>query len=145
MSELKDILNEKVNKINSTISNEDEKVTVLDTVKDMVEIFTEQVIRLSQKQDELDDRTSEIFDMLSEIEEELTENYSDEFEADCPFCGEKIQIKFPDENSTDFECPKCHNIIEMEYMADHDDHCGCGGCHGGCDDDCNCGDEKDKE
>jgi DNA repair exonuclease SbcCD ATPase subunit len=143
MSELKDKLTEKVNKINDTITNESERLLVLDSVKDIVEIFTEQVIRLSQKHDELEEKTGEIYEMLTQIEEELIGNFGEEMEADCPYCGEKIQLKFQNNESTDFECPKCHNVIEMELMTDNDEHeCGCGNCHGECS---GCSEEDDEE
>ena len=128
MSELKDKLTEQVTKISEAVSDEKERANVLDAVKDMVQTFTEHVVVLSEKHIELEKRVEEVFDVLSAIEEEMISNFEDDFQGECPYCGETVPIILPDEEATEFECPNCHNMIELEMM--YDDECGCGGCHG---------------
>lgn len=126
MSELRDKLTEQVTKINNSISDEKEKANVLSAVKDMVQIFTEHVVTLSEKQLELEERVDDVFELLSAIEEEMISNFGEDFQGECPYCGEVVPIILPDEDATEFECPKCHNMIELEMMFDeHDGCCGC--------------------
>ena len=129
MSELKDKLTEQVTKISEAVSDEKERANVLNAVKDMVQTFTEHVIVLSEKHIELEKRVEEVFDVLSNIEEEMISGFEDDFQGECPYCGETIPIILPDDEATEFECPSCHKMIELEMMYDDDD-CGCGGCHG---------------
>ena len=129
MSELKDKLTKQVSKISESVSDEKERAKVLDAVKDMVQTFTEQVVVLSEKHIELEKRVEDVFDVLSAIEEEMISNYEDDFQGECPYCGETIPLILPDDDATEFECPNCHNMIELEMMFD-DDSCNCSGCHG---------------
>ena len=146
MSDIKKNLEE----IKNTISNADEATKVMAIVMEIVEGFEDKLMEVEKRQAALEEKTVEIFEMLSDMEEELVSALNDEFEAECPYCGETIPFKIP-EDGEDFECPNCHNTIELEMMFDGDG-CGCGcSCddcdhddcgHDGCDcDDCN----KDEE
>lgn len=145
MSDLKKNLNE----IKNTISNEDEATKVMSIIMEIVEGFEDKLMEVEKRQSMLEEKTGEIFEMLSDMEEELVSALNDEFEAECPYCGETIPFKIP-EDGEDFECPKCHNVIELEMMFD-DDECGCGceDCdHDDCDcdcDDCDCDCDEDEE
>lgn len=134
MSELKDKLTKEVAEIEKTISNPDEKVKVLGTIQEMIGEFTKHIITLTERQNEMDEKLEEMYDVLSDIEEELVTGLGEMFEAECPYCGETIPLDFSDSENSDFECPKCHNIIEMEMMFDGH-QCDCEDCSD-CDDDC---------
>lgn len=144
MSEFKD----KLNDIKNAISNPDEATKVMSIVMEIVEGFEDKLMEVEKRQSMLEEKTAEIFEMLTDMEEELVSALNDEFEAECPYCGETIPFKIPEEGE-DFECPKCHNTIELEMMFD-EDGCGCGcedcdpdDCDCGCDDcDCGCEDEE---
>lgn len=142
MSDLKKNLNE----IKNTISNEDEATKVIGIVMEIVEGFEDKLMELEKRQVMLEERTGEIMEMLSDMEEELVSALNEEFEAECPYCGEMIPFKIPEEGE-DFECPNCHNVIELEMMFD--DECGCGcdceDCeHDDCDcEDCNCDEDEE--
>ena len=132
MSDLKDKLVKEVNTINEAISDEKEKKVVMDAVQNLINVFTEHVVKLSERQSEAEARIEEILDTLSSIEDELIENFADDLQITCPYCGEEVPLKFPDDESADFECPNCHNTIELEVMLDgKTGSCSCG-C--GCDD-----------
>ena len=146
MSDIKNKLNE----IKETISNPDEATKVLAIVMEIVEGLEDKFLEIEKRQAMLEEKTGEIFEMLSDMEEELISTLNNEFEAECPYCGETIPFKVPEEGE-EFECPECHNVIELEMMFDNDDECGCGcSCedcdhedcdHDDCDcDDCNCDD-----
>ena len=141
MSDIKNKLNE----IKETISNPDEATKVLAIVMEIVEGLEDKFLEIEKRQAMLEEKTGEIFEMLSDMEEELVSALNDEFEAECPYCGETIPFKIP-QDGEDFECPECHNVIELEMMFDNDDECGCGcdceDCdHDDCErDDCDCND-----
>lgn len=136
MSDLKKNLND----IKNTISNQDEATKVLSIVMEIVEGFEDKLMEVEKRQAALEEKTAEIFEMLSDMEEELVSALNEEFQAECPYCGETIPFKIPEEGE-DFECPKCHNTIELEMMFDADE-CGCG-CHDCNHDDCDCDDCDD--
>ena len=138
MSDLKKNLNE----IKETISNKEEATKVLSIVMEIVEGFEDKVMEIEKRQAMLEERTGEIMDMLSDMEEELISVLNDDFEAECPYCGERIPFRIPEEGE-EFECPKCNNVIELEMMFDDECDCGCNceDCdHDDCDhEDCDCG------
>lgn len=139
MSDLKNNLND----IKNSISNPDEATKVLSIVMEIVEGFEDKLMEVEKRQAALEEKTAEIFEMLSDMEEELVSALNEEFEAECPYCGETIPFKIPEEGE-DFECPNCHNTIELEMMVDDNCGCGCHDCdHDDCDcDDCDCEDDE---
>ena len=116
----------KVAEIESTISNKDEAAKALALVAEVINMFTDKMIEVSERQVKLEERVEEVFDMLSQIEEEMIENLNSEFEAECPYCGELIPFKMPKDDE-EFECPKCGSVIELELLLG-DDECDCGSC-----------------
>jgi len=148
MSELKDKLTKEVSEIDKTISNPEERTKVMGIIQEMIENFTRHVVNLTERQNEIDEKVAEIYEILLDIESELVQGFADDLQAECPYCGEEIPLEFKDGEFVDFECPKCHNLIEMEMMLDN--HCDCcddedefGGCNGDCGH-CN-GDHQDDE
>lgn len=137
---MRDEIVEKVNKIKDTISNKEEAARVMATLSEIITIFTDKLLEVSERQIKLEEKVEDVFDVLSQIEEEMIENFNNEFEAECPYCGEIIPFKIPEEGE-EYECPKCGNVIEMEMMFDDEcceDGCGghhCNGCHHGEDED----------
>ena len=143
MSDLKKQVTDKVQEIKNTISDNGEKEKVLNSVADIIDVFSQKLLEITERQTKLEEKTEEIFNMLSNIEEELVQTMMEDFNAECPYCGEDIAYAIPEDGS-DFECPKCHNIIELEMMLD-DCGCDCDECHGSCHDDCDCEDEEEDE
>ena len=126
MSELKDKLTKEVSEIDNTISNPEEKTKVLSIIQEMIGDFTKHIVTLTERQNEMEERLGEIYEMLSDIEAELIQNLSETLQAECPYCGELIPLELNDEGDIpDFECPICHNLIEMEMILDNH-HCDCG-------------------
>lgn len=151
MSELKDKLTKEVEKIDKAISNPEEKAKVMNVIQEMIGDFTRHIVSLNERQDEMDEKITEIYEMLMDIETELVEGLAEEMQAECPYCGEIIPLEFKGGEFSDFECPKCHNLIEMEMMFDHDCDCedcmeddfdGCGGSCGLCG---GCSSDEDEE
>ena len=128
---MKDEITAKVNEIKNIISNKEESDKVIATVTDIVGMFTDKLLEVSERQLKLEEKVEDVFDILSQIEEEMIENLNDEFEAECPYCGETIPFFIPEEGE-EFECPNCGNTIEMELLFD-EEGCDCGSCgHGSC-------------
>ncbi len=145
---MKDELINKVNSIKDNISNKQEAAVVLTEVSEIIDIFMTKVAELTERQTKLEEKTEEVMEALSDMEEEMIENLNGEFEAECPYCGETIPFKIP-EDEEDFECPKCGNTIELEMMFDDENSCDgscsshdCSCCHDSEDDD---EEEKEKE
>ena len=128
MADIKKDLNSKLKDIKNSISNEDEATKVMSIVLEIVEEFDHRINSIEQRQVALEEKTAEIYGMLEDMEEELVAAMNEEFEAECPYCGETIPFKIP-EDGEDFECPNCHNTIELEMMFDDDCGCGCDDCH----------------
>lgn len=127
MSDLKEKLTKEVTEIDRTISNPEEKEKVLNVIQEMIRDFTGHIIRLTERQNELEEKLNEVHEMLSDIQEEIVDALAEDMEAECPYCGEIIPLKWEDGEFVDFECPKCHNMIEMEMMFDEHD-CDCEDC-----------------
>ena len=128
MADIKKDLNSKLKDIKNSISNEDEATKVMSIDLEIVEEFDDRINSIEQRQVALEEKTAEIYGMLEDMEEELVSAMNEEFEAECPYCGETIPFKIP-EDGEDFECPNCHNTIELEMMFDDDCGCGCDDCH----------------
>lgn len=140
MSDLKKTVTDEIVDIQNTISDKNEAVEVMKSINRIIDAFSNALLEVSRRQTKLEERTEEIFDTLSNIEEEIIQGLGDDFEAECPYCGEEISYAIPEDGS-DFECPKCHNTIELEMMFDD---CGCG-CHD-CHEDCHgCHDDDDEK
>lgn len=144
MSNLKDKLAKQVKKIDNTITNQSEKETVLEAVQNMINIFAEQVINVSERQQEIEEKIEDVYEVLTTIEEEMIATFGSELEGECPYCGETIQFTLPEDDGNEIECPYCNNSIELELMMEDYKHsckggkCGCD-CDDDCDDDCDCG------
>ena len=128
MADIKKDLNSKLKDIKNSISNEDEATKVMSIVLEIVEEFDDRINSIEQRQVALEEKTAEIYGMLEDMEEELVSAMNEEFEAECPYCGETIPFKIP-EDGEDFECPKCLNTIELEMMFDDNCGCVCDDCH----------------
>jgi len=135
MSELKDKLTKEVSEIDKIISNPEEKAKVLSVIQEMIGDFTKHIVHLTERQNEMEERMDEVYNMLSDIEAELVACLAEDMHAECPYCGEIIPLELNDGEFSDFECPKCHNVIEMEMMFEEHE-CDCGECgHDSFDDD----------
>lgn len=155
MSEFKDKLTKKVSEIDKTISNSEEKNKVLSIIQEMIEDFTKHVVFLTDRQDELEERVDEVYDVLSDIEAELLTSLTEDMQAECPYCGEIIPLELENGEFVDFECPKCHNVIEIEKMIEnYECDCGCNhdefddefdGCTGECGHCDGCSSDEDEE
>lgn len=135
-------IKKKVQEIESTISNKEEATKVLGLVTELIDMYATKLIEVKESQVKLEEKVEDVFELLSNIEEEMIENFNNEFEAECPYCGEVIPFKIPEEGE-DFECPKCGSVIEMEMMF-ADDGCDCGSCSGHCHD-CEMDDDEEDE
>ena len=133
MSRLRKKLIKEVSEIDKTITNEAEKTKVMDIIQEMIKDFTEYIVELTERQNELEAEVSEIYDVLTNIEDVLADAIMARGEANCPYCGELIPVEFKDEEDTEFECPNCHNVIELETLFDEHE-CGCEDCEE-CEDD----------
>ena len=133
MSEFKDKISKQVEMINNSISNDDERIKVLSCIQSLIQDFSTYVVQLTERQNELDEKLTDVFDILTNIESEIGETNSDEIFGNCPYCGEEIPLVFKNGDFSDIECPNCHNTIELEMEYEDENTCpgnGCGSCCG---------------
>ncbi len=135
MSSFKDRITKQVAMINNTISNDDERVKVLGCIQELIQEFTTHVVQLTERQNEIDEKLTDVFDILTNIESTIGDEDADNLFGNCPYCGEEIPLILKNGNFADIECPNCHNTIEMEMVYEDDTtNCqqnGCGSCCGG--------------
>ncbi|MBR3280444.1 MAG: hypothetical protein IKI57_01180 [Clostridia bacterium] len=136
MSSFKDKITKQVEIINDTISNDDERAIVLNCIQSMIQDFTTHVIQLTERQNEVDQKLTDVYDILTNIESTINDEENDEeLFGTCPYCGDEIPLILKDGEFADIECPSCHNTIEMEMAYEYDNqncsHDGCGSCCGG--------------
>jgi predicted RNA-binding Zn-ribbon protein involved in translation (DUF1610 family) len=122
MSNLKDKITKQVEAINNTISSDDERTKVLNSVQEILQDFTSYIVHLSESQEELQNKVDELTEIVLSLEDEL-HGEADDMLATCPYCGEEIPLLFKDADYSSFECPNCHNEIELEFKYDSDDSC----------------------
>ena len=99
MSDIKEKLTVQVEKINETITDAKEKAIVMDEVQNMINVFTEHVVKLTERQVEVESRVEEILDMLSSLEDEMIEK----------LVANKIDISPYFEHLTEDIVKKLHN------------------------------------
>ena len=135
LSNFKDRITKQVEIINNTISDDNERAIVLNCIQDMIQDFTTHVVQLTERQNEIDGKLSDVYDILTNIESTISDEENDEIFGTCPYCGEEIPLILKDGDFADIECPNCHNTIEMEMVYEYDNqncsHNGCGSCCGG--------------
>ena len=119
MSDFKDKITKQVEIIDSVISNEQEKKTVMGAIQELIKDFTIRLVQMSERLNEQDEKITELYDLVTNIE---TNVFGDDEEdtafGTCPYCGEEIPLTIKDENFADIECPLCHNIIEINIDDD---------------------------
>lgn len=142
---MSDKVKKKIKEIENTISNKDEAAKAIELVAEVVNMFTDKLVEVTERQVRLEERLEEVFNMLGELEEEILENFNGEFEDTCPYCGETIKVTIPEEGE-EFECPMCGKTIDMELLFEDIDGCmGCGGHNHGHHCDCGSCDDEDEE
>ena len=112
MSEFKDKIIKQVETINNAISDDDERKIVLNSIQELIQDFTTHIVQLSERQNEVDEKITELYDLVSNIESNVY-GENDEVFGTCPYCGEEIPLLVKDNDFADIECPACHNMIEI--------------------------------
>ena len=115
MSKFRENITKQIKIIDETVSNEDEKIATFKAIQNIIQDFSQKVVMLNSRQDELDEKLTEIYDILTDIEEAVSDEEDDEddFLGTCPYCGEEISVRFKDEKTNELQCPFCHNIIDV--------------------------------
>lgn len=112
---------------------------ILDQMDYIVEYKKEEIEKLQQTQNELDEKMAKMQQVVDNIEKDIYAEDGFDFEIVCPYCNYEFVIDV-DENKTEIECPECNNIIELDWTGENEEECSghCSGCHG-------CSDDLDEE
>ena len=95
-----------------------ELLEVIATLERRVAALEEELGTVAEHMDELEDAVSELAeDIYGEDDEE-------DFDVECPGCGELIQIDLGTLHEGSIECPGCDETLEFEFGCD------CDGCAG---------------
>ena len=120
------------------IDTEKKEGKVLAAIVDLLSDLAEEVTVLSESFDELDEQVAMIDEDLDAVEE-FVYGDEEEYEVECPSCGNVFYIDEITAMEGETVCPECGEEIEVEIDDDDDDDddddekcdCGCG---------CDCGD-----
>lgn len=117
-------------------------------IKAIVDVLDDMALSVSDMEDNLAE-VSEQVDAIDEDLEDLEKDFygdddsddddeddddSDYYEVTCPKCGEKVYLDEELLSDGEMSCPNCGEKLEFDF--------GCDCCD---DDDCDCGEQEDKE
>ncbi len=99
---------------------------VLDQMDYMMDHHKDEVEKIEQKQQELENKIGKMEDVVSHIEKDIYSEDGFDFEIVCPYCNYEFVIDV-DEEKTEVKCPECNNIIELDWTGELDEPQGCTG------------------
>ncbi|MGF7185830.1 ribosomal protein S27E [Desulfitispora alkaliphila] len=110
---------------------------IIKNIVDVMEDFSEQIMELQQRQDEIESYLESVDEDLYDLEEEIYEEDMDEMEmeddnfdyveAECPGCNELVcfEPEIADEEDTiEVTCPNCDDVVYVNdgtYDIDYDE------------------------
>ena len=119
MSEFKDKIIKEVEKIDKTISNDEEHRIVMKSLEAILQDFTTHVIHLIDHQEEIEEQIVQIQEDILDLQSQVNGDFG-ELEQNCPYCGKAIPLWTIDESLDEVECPNCHKMVEIDYYDDDD-------------------------
>ncbi len=119
MSEFKDRIIKEVEKIDKTISNDDERKVVMKSLEAILQDFTTHVVRLLDRQEEVEEQVAQMQEDILDLQGQVNGDFG-ELEQNCPYCGQAIPLWAIDETLNEVECPNCHKMVEVDYYDDDD-------------------------
>lgn len=99
---------------------------------DVLENLTEDVADIDEELGVVEEQLDSIDDDLAAVEEFVYDDECDdcdcccdeeyeEYEIECPACGEQITVDEDTILEGNFECPNCGEILQFEFEEDEDD------------------------
>lgn len=120
------------------IDKESKEGKMIHKIVDVLEVFADSIVVLSEDQDDLKDYVDSIDEDLADVEDSLEDIFEDEddedyddldfIEMECPNCGELVDIgeDLLYDDDVDIVCPECDAVILSS--EDDEEVCNCGNC-----------------
>ena len=115
-------------------------VDVLENLSTDVDDMTEGLELVGEQIDAVDEDLADLEEFVYDDDDcdcDCCDDECEEYEVECPNCGETITVDEDTVMQGKFECPNCGEVLEFE--VEYDDDCDCDDCD--CDD-CDCDDCK---
>ena len=110
-------------------------VDVLENLATDVDDMTEGLELVGEQIDAVDEDLADLEEYVYDDDDcdcDCCDDECEEYEVECPNCGEAITVDEDTVMQGKFECPNCGEVLEFE--VEYDDDCDC--------DDCDCDDCK---
>lgn len=110
-------------------------VDVLENLSTDVDDMTEGLELVGEQIDAVDEDLADLEEFVYDDDDcdcDCCDDECEEYEVECPNCGETITVDEDTVMQGKFECPNCGEVLEFE--VEYDDDCDC--------DDCDCDDCK---
>lgn len=110
-------------------------VDVLENLSTDVDDMTEGLELVGEQIDAVDEDLADLEEYVYDDDDcdcDCCDDECEEYEVECPNCGETITVDEDTVMQGKFECPNCGEVLEFE--VEYDDDCDC--------DDCDCDDCK---
>ena len=104
-------------------------------IKAVVDDMTEGLELVGEQIDAVDEDLADLEEYVYDDDDcdcDCCDDECEEYEVECPNCGETITVDEDTVMQGKFECPNCGEVLEFE--VEYDDDCDC--------DDCDCDDCK---
>lgn len=110
-------------------------VDVLENLATDVDDMTEGLELVGEQIDAVDEDLADLEEYVYDDDDcdcDCCDDECEEYEVECPNCGETITVDEDTVMQGKFECPNCGEVLEFEEEYDDDCDCDCDDC--GCDD-----------
>jgi len=96
----------------------------LDIIDRLTCIAESRLGELERKQEEIENKVSNVTDTVEGIENDIYDEDAFDFEIVCPYCNHEFVADIDLEEKAEVECPECHNIIELDWGAEEGNEAG---------------------
>lgn len=104
-------------------------VDVLENLSTDVDDMTEGLELVGEQIDAVDEDLADLEEFVYDDDDcgcDCCDDDCEEYEVECPNCGETITVDEDTVMQGKFECPNCGEVLEFE--VEHDDDCDCDNC-----------------
>ncbi len=102
-------------------------ISVLENLCEDVNDITEGMELLADQIDAVDEDLADVEDYVydddCDCDCDCCDDECEEFEVECPSCGEEITVDEDTVMQGKFECPNCGEVLEFEFECDDDCDC----------------------
>lgn len=103
-------------------------ISVLENLTEDIDDMTEGLELVGEQIDAVDEDLADLEDFVYDDDCDCgcdCDDEIEEFEVECPTCGEQITVDEDTVMEGKFECPNCGEVLEFDIEYDDDCECGC--------------------